>query len=181
MAYTKTIWVNNSSPAISAANLNKIENGIASNDSAIGDISQLETTATDLTSAVNENKETIDTLSTNLSPTVLYSNATGVNTPVPLSDSLSNYTYIEVYTIDGFGSYTNYSCTRAMVSVGNSITIQNAVANADSQVIWEVTRYTMNNTALTRVYGLSPRISTSGASLVQNSDRTKVVKVLGYK
>ena len=135
----------------------------------------------EIKAVVNNNANTLDTLSNNLSPTVLYSNTTGVNTPVPLSDSLSNYTYIEVYTIDGYGGYSNYSCTRAMVSIGNSITIQNAVANTDSQVIWEITRYTMSNTALTRVYGLSPRIATSGASLVQNSDRTKIIKVLGYK
>lgn len=38
MAYTKTTWVDDSSPAISAANLNKIENGIATNDSAVTDI-----------------------------------------------------------------------------------------------------------------------------------------------
>lgn len=31
MAYTKTTWVNNSAPAISAENLNKIENGIYNN------------------------------------------------------------------------------------------------------------------------------------------------------
>lgn len=31
MAYTKTTWVNNSAPAISADNLNKIENGIYDN------------------------------------------------------------------------------------------------------------------------------------------------------
>lgn len=66
MSYTKTTWVNNAAPAINATNLNKIENGIATNDTAIGDISQLETTATDLTSAVNENKESIDTLTSTL-------------------------------------------------------------------------------------------------------------------
>lgn len=31
MSYTKTIWVNNSAPAISADNLNKIETGIFNN------------------------------------------------------------------------------------------------------------------------------------------------------
>ena len=31
MAYTKTIWVNNSAPPISADNLNKIETGIFNN------------------------------------------------------------------------------------------------------------------------------------------------------
>ena len=35
MAYTKTNWVNGSSPAINATNLNKIENGIYNNADAI--------------------------------------------------------------------------------------------------------------------------------------------------
>ena len=35
MAYTKTIWVNNSAPAISATNLNKIENQLESNTNDI--------------------------------------------------------------------------------------------------------------------------------------------------
>ena len=62
MAYTKTTWINNSSPAISAANLNNIENGIAANDSAItnintniGDITSLETSdKTNIVTAINE-------------------------------------------------------------------------------------------------------------------------------
>lgn len=35
MAYTKTVWVNDSKPAINADNLNKIELGIEANDAAI--------------------------------------------------------------------------------------------------------------------------------------------------
>lgn len=36
MAYTKTTWVNDSQPAISAENLNNIENGISALDTAVG-------------------------------------------------------------------------------------------------------------------------------------------------
>ena len=35
MAYVKTNWVNNSAPALNASNLNKIEDGIFNNDTAI--------------------------------------------------------------------------------------------------------------------------------------------------
>lgn len=38
MAYTKTTWVDNSTPAINATNLNKIESGIETNDLAIADL-----------------------------------------------------------------------------------------------------------------------------------------------
>ena len=62
MAYTKTTWANGTSPKISADNLNNIENGIKNNDTSIGNISNLSTTATDLVGAVNEviNNTTID-------------------------------------------------------------------------------------------------------------------------
>jgi len=55
MSYTKTQWVNGSSPYINANNLNKIEQGIYDNDTHIGDITNLETTQkSDLVTAVNE-------------------------------------------------------------------------------------------------------------------------------
>lgn len=55
MSYTKTNWVNDTEPAINATNLNKIEDGIETNADAIGNLSDLTTTAdTDLVSAINE-------------------------------------------------------------------------------------------------------------------------------
>lgn len=117
----------------------------------------------------------------NLFGDILYENSTGVNGLVPLSKSLSDYSTIEVFTKDNYGSYINYNSIKAKVDVGNCLTIINATAHTGTQMIMEITRYTMNNDNLTRVYGISPRIATSGASLVQNSDRTKVIKVIGYK
>lgn len=64
MSYTKTQWNNDTAPAINEDNLNKIEQGIYDNDSHIGDLSDLETTAnTDLVSAINENVSSIGDLS----------------------------------------------------------------------------------------------------------------------
>ena len=64
MSYTKTQWNNDTAPAINETNLNKIEQGIYDNDSHIGDLSDLETTAnTDLVSAINENVSSIGDLS----------------------------------------------------------------------------------------------------------------------
>lgn len=55
MSYTKTTWVNDTEPAINATNLNKIEQGIYDNNTNIGDLTSLTTTAdTDLVSAINE-------------------------------------------------------------------------------------------------------------------------------
>lgn len=74
MSYTKTQWVNDQAPAINATNLNKIEQGIYDNDSAIstnttniGDLTTLTTTAdTDLVSAINEVDSHADTNATNI-------------------------------------------------------------------------------------------------------------------
>lgn len=46
MAYTKTNWVNNGTPPLSAANLNNIENGIYNCDNAINHLATYSTTET---------------------------------------------------------------------------------------------------------------------------------------
>lgn len=46
MAYTKTNWVNNGAPPLSAANLNKIEDGILTCDTAINSIATYSTSET---------------------------------------------------------------------------------------------------------------------------------------
>ena len=71
MSYTKTQWTNDTAPAINETNLNKIEQGIYDNDSAIttintniGDLTDLETTTqTDIVSAINENVDNVGDLS----------------------------------------------------------------------------------------------------------------------
>lgn len=56
MAYTRTEWVNDKTPAINATNLNNIENGIEEAHNSIGNLSNLNTTNKDnLVNAINEN------------------------------------------------------------------------------------------------------------------------------
>lgn len=116
MAYNKTVWVNDSTPAINATNLNNIENGIETNDTSIGNISELETTATNLTSAINE----IILKYQKLVPTVLYDNSSGTYGSITLSDSVANYSTIEIYfhTNDGTGFR---GCQKVHVSSGITI------------------------------------------------------------
>lgn len=53
MSYTKTTWANGD--VINAQKLNNLENGVYNNDSHIGDLSQLDTTAKNtLVAAINE-------------------------------------------------------------------------------------------------------------------------------
>lgn len=54
-SYTKTTWVNGSTPAINALNLNNIEDGIAGNSTDIGTLTSLTTTAkSNLVLSINE-------------------------------------------------------------------------------------------------------------------------------
>lgn len=54
MAYNKTVWVNDSVPAINETNLNKIEQGIYEAHNNIGDLSNLDTTnKNNLVGAIN--------------------------------------------------------------------------------------------------------------------------------
>lgn len=55
MAYNKTVWVNDSVPAINQTNLNKIEQGIYEAHNNIGDLSNLNTTnKSNLVDSINE-------------------------------------------------------------------------------------------------------------------------------
>ena len=67
MAYTKTVWVNDSKPAINADNLNKIELGIEANDTAITEEASRATAAEDsLSTKISANASSISTLETKI-------------------------------------------------------------------------------------------------------------------
>jgi hypothetical protein len=58
MAYSKTVWVDNSTPALDAAHLNNIENGIYDLDSRL---TTAEYTISTHTSSINTNTQNIET------------------------------------------------------------------------------------------------------------------------
>ncbi len=63
MAYSKTVWVNDNAPALNAANLNKIENGIYNNANDIADLPVLVVscgTISSLPSTINDDDITED-------------------------------------------------------------------------------------------------------------------------
>ena len=63
MAYSKTVWVNDNAPALNAANLNKIENGIYNNANDIADLPVLVVscgTISTLPSTINDDDITED-------------------------------------------------------------------------------------------------------------------------
>jgi hypothetical protein len=109
MAYNKTTWENapSTNTPINANNLNKIEEGIYQNSLKAdqeGDLSTLDTTTkSTLVGAINELVPTKD-----LIPVVLYNDSTGSTTTVSLSDSINNYSYIEIFYHIGTGTTGGY-------------------------------------------------------------------------
>jgi hypothetical protein len=67
MAYVKTTWVNSSAPPINATNLNKIEDGIFDNDSAITTLDGTVSALSGTVSTLSNDFETHTTVSATLS------------------------------------------------------------------------------------------------------------------
>lgn len=96
MSYTKTTWVNNDSPAISAANLQNIEDGIETNDTSIGDLTSLNTSVKDtLVNAINE----VSIKTNNIVGSILWSdyNTSTISTPTNITLESDDYDFIRWY------------------------------------------------------------------------------------
>lgn len=112
MAYTKTTWVNNSSPYINADNLNNIENGIKDNETSINNLS------TELNNKIN-----------NIKGTVLWANTNPTNPLLAqeITLSSSDYDYLEIL-------YTNWVNQNKYCSVrvpkGESCFLQNTFVDS---------------------------------------------------
>jgi len=193
MAYTKTNWVNDTSPAINATNLNNIENGISANDTAIGDISTLDTTATNLVDAVNEVKGDIpvvsDTYSTSttgayssnyINGEVLYESTAGTTGTVTLSNSAANYRYMEIY-----GKTTDVSTSIKLDNPnGKSFSVNTRYA-VGTLFVMPLSFHTINGTSITpdlTKCGYANITNTGAANFnFDNTNYFLITKVIGYR
>jgi len=105
MAYSKTVWVNDNAPALNAANLNKIENGIYNNANDIADLPVLVVscgTISTLPSTINDDDITEDmvvvnqTLGTPAAQTGDWTVSTS-NGSLTISGSISGSTTLTLY------------------------------------------------------------------------------------
>lgn len=105
MAYSKTVWVNDNAPALNAANLNKIENGIYNNANDIADLPVLVVscgTISSLPSTINDDDITEDmvvvnqTLGTPAAQTGDWTVSTS-NGSLTISGSISGSTTLTLY------------------------------------------------------------------------------------
>ena len=108
MAYTKTTWVNGKAPAINAANLNKIEQGIYDNDAALAQkASDFPYTVTLTVAGWSNNTQTVNIAAATATNSIVVS-------PIPAHQSAYSDAGI-LCTAQSSGSIT-FSCDSAPAS-----------------------------------------------------------------
>ena len=190
MSYTKTSWVNGQAPAISADNLNKIENKLYSLDS---DVSSLNTSVSNLdtnklakaavkTSNTTSNSDTYSCTFSNehFGGKELYNNTSGSKQQITLNETSANFTYLEIYG-NASGVYT---CIRVYSPNGKEFAPQVYYLSGTLAVLI-VSKYNISGNKIT------PDTTQCGYITVNNSgasnfnyDQTNyfyINKVVGYK
>lgn len=112
-----------------------------------------------------------------MKPTILYDNANGTRGNVTLSDSVANYSYIEIY----------YSKEQTIFSVkvlnpnGKSLTLYQCFY-FDSGILQELwKRLNISGNTITSVKGLARNSTTSGNGVPFEENGIYIYRVLGYK
>jgi hypothetical protein len=110
--------------------------------------------------------------------TTLYTNNSGSNTDITLSDSVSNYSYLEVYGYNnavGGSIYTKYD-----VSSGQDLSLFTVGTNG-SQTRLVTTVYTVSGTTLTVKYTQRTTIFNKTIAEQGSNAENRITKVLGIK
>ena len=115
-----------------------------------------------------------------LKPYILYSNSTGDNSEITLSDDVSNYSYIEIY-----GAANNVCSFQKIDNPADKTFGVNLSYNIDNTMITLLTRYTFDDNKITPVLtncGYSV-ITTAGNSMfyLDGVNYFYITKVVGYK
>ena len=138
-----------------------------------------EATWTEYKDRVDFKKLTIDKKQI-LAPYVLYDNSSGSKETITgLNDSISNYTYLEIfYGWEGllFGS----ASTRYDIALGGTINLGTSVLN-NNAIYWGSSEWTPNGTTLTLTKGEYWRLQTTGSGTRSTVNNIAIYKILGYK
>lgn len=111
-------------------------------------------------------------------PVELYNNTTGATGNITLSDSVSNYSYLEVYGYNnavGGSIYTKYD-----VSSGQDLSLF-IVGTNGSQTRLVTTVYTVSGTTLTVKYTQRTTVFNKTIAEQGSNAENKITKVLGIK
>ena len=155
---------------VKAEDMNEIKSVVNGNYNEVGNITNLNTT--DKSSVVNAINE--------LTPVVLYTNADGtVSTISTLSDSVANYTYIEIYYGWIGGSFGLLS-TRVHRPTSTNVNLSTSVLN-NSALYFADSQWTLSGTSITNTKGEYWRIQTNGTVTRATQNNVAIFKVIGYK
>ena len=158
-----------------ATDLNEIKEVVNTNDDKVGDLAQLNTTNKDnLVGAINE----VNANANNLKPVQLYS-YTGTNkqTSITLSDSYSNYKFIEIY---GQRSQM-YGSVKMDTNISRVIDF-NIVGQNGAFIEISSSHMTFNNTSVTLTGNVIVFDTTSGAVAGYDYNQQNIIrKIYGYK
>lgn len=115
-------------------------------------------------------------------PTVLYTNTNGSTVSITtLSDSVSNYSYLEIFYGWSGGSFGLTSCRFDMALASSyNINLSTIVYN-NNKVYWATSKWTPTGTKLNLAGGEYWSLGTSGSGSRGTTNNIAIYKVLGYK
>lgn len=139
----------------------------------VANVAQVETNSDIDTYSCNYVNNLNNNIISKINGTVLYSSPTGTTEDITLSNSVSNYDYIEVYA-----QKSNCHTSVKIDSIGYvlfCITITNAFGNTDTQQINAT--YKLENNKLTKIF---EDASLNNGGIIQTNE-VNVYKIIGYK
>lgn len=139
----------------------------------VANVAQVETNSDIDTYSCNYVNNLNNNIISKINGTVLYSSPTGTTEDITLSNSVSNYDYIEVYA-----QKSNCHTSVKIDSIGYvlfCITITNAFGNTDTQQMNAT--YKLENNKLTKIF---ENASSNNGGIIQTNE-VNVYKIIGYK
>lgn len=113
------------------------------------------------------------------SPITLYTNTSGSTASITLNDSVSNYSYIEIFYGWNGGSFGLCS-TKVDTSLTNDVNLSQTVYN-NSYIYHATSKWSKSGTNLSVVGGEYWRFGTSGNPTRTQTQNIAIFKVIGYK
>lgn len=156
---------------VNDTDLNQIKEVVNENDGKVGDLSDLNT---------SEKSNVVEAINSNL-PTVLYENSDGSTGNITLSDSIDNYSAIEIfYKSDGDGNFSSTKILNPFTRAALITMIINLSGNYRG-VFLRMSQVALSGNQLTvekngQLFGGGTSVN-NGTS----NNNVRIIKVLGYK
>lgn len=112
-------------------------------------------------------------------PVELYSNASGATGTITLSETVENFTFIEIFYLDN--NNADFQSVRVHHANNKIITLATIEPNATPRIYLRATRYTIVGTAVTVVRGCFGGIGNSTALTMTLDNNIKIMRVIGYR